>query len=964
MTTDSVLFQRAKAILLDLYDVSEAALERTAVDACNGDSQLEAEVVSLLAGINTSDSVVEGSVLSVVRTLKEAHSEIPQIEGFTDLREIGRGGMGVVYRGRSTGLIERPVAIKRIAGLQSERDRVRFDEECESLARLSHPHIATVYQSGVDDNRHPYVAMEWVDGAPITEYCDAEQLTVSQRIQLAIQVCDAISYAHERGILHRDIKPPNVLVTEQSGKPLVKVIDFGIASRLDTPGGQTASTSLGTPGYVSPELITSNGSLVPDTRSDVYSLGVLLYELVAGSRPFGDVDPSQAWAQITSQSPPSLYACVSRCGARGQEHIAAARGGSTGELSKSTRGDISLIAEKAAALNPADRYGSADALRRDLIAHTKHMPIAARDLTGTYVAGRFLRRHWPVAVTLGLFVLALAGGVIAASLQAQKANRQAELARSAKAESDRVSQFLVDVFRTADPQTTNPRSVNAADILSAGRDKAESELADNPRVLARVLRLVGNISANLGDLEEAQSLLEQSADIQRKNASVGDRPGKDLADTLFALGRVQSLRAKDSAAIATLEAARDMYSAVVPQDLPGIANVNNTLANLYWKRWDLERAAQLHRRTLSLRQELLGNRHLDVSVSMINLAAVLLTQSSHAPSQVEAQNLLEEALVIMREQLPEEHLWIKQAQANLALTLFRQGDSERGLDVLHSLLNEQVERLGETHQDVIPTLTNIGDHLLTSGRADEALVYFRRANAAAGAVWDERHPDFARTLSRLGGAHFRMGNLEDARQHYEKTRTIYANHYGVDHLQTMLSEQRLARLELAQGQYGEAEARLERARKFFAEQPESIVFRLLSVDRDRLALRLATQTDTTEFRDLIDRHLKADLHDWRHLYSAYLLSARAAYASNDIERLKEHVAALLRVEEGRQVPDHLKLERESLQAALSQRRGDLETMNSAVEAINSQLERAGSTIPFATRQSVQSLLATLRTRQP
>ncbi|MCB1037759.1 MAG: serine/threonine protein kinase, partial [Acidobacteria bacterium] len=382
--------------------------ERTAYldRVCGKDGARRAEVDSLLMLYEQEDDdFLETPAAEQMAQAAAARSQgasVPErIANYRLLRRLGEGGMGTVYLAEMDEPVKRRVALKVVRVLHSNALRRRFAAECQALARLSHPNIAALYEVGTTDDGDglPYLAMELADGPPITEWCDRKKIDLNSRLRLFLGVCAGIKHAHEKGVLHCDLKPSNVLVTSLDGQDVAKVIDFGIARALDEPlledGQATRELLLGSPPYISPEALSRGGRRHLDARTDFYSLGLLLYELVTGALPF-DSEDSSLWTllrRINDSDPPSPSSRFLRLEAARAQEVAAHLGTAPPRLGRRLRGDLDAIILRAIDRDPDRRYGSPSELAADIERHLGHRPIEARPPSALYVARRFARRH-------------------------------------------------------------------------------------------------------------------------------------------------------------------------------------------------------------------------------------------------------------------------------------------------------------------------------------------------------------------------------------------------------------------------------------------------------------------------------------------------------------------------------------------------------------------------------------------
>ena len=379
--------------------------------------------------------------------------------------------------------------------------------------------------------------MEHVPGLPITVYCDQHRLGLDARLTLAQAVCQGVQHAHQKGILHRDIKPSNVLVTEVDGRPVPKIIDFGIAKGLDEPlrdGQVTQAGLIGTPGYFSPEMVQGEGDV--DTRSDVYALGVLLYELLVGVRPFDGDGASvlDVLRRIIQDDPPSPSRRWQGLDAERRQQAAAARRIDTAALGRRLRGDLDAIVLRATAREQRARYDTAAALESEVERYLRHEPVEAGPPGGWYRLSKWVRRHRGATLAAGLLLVSMIAGLILRTIEARRANREAASARQ-------VTQFLVDMFAVVDPRGEDGATITARELLERGEDRLRDALTDQPLIRAELLDTIGTVYRHLGSYEESATLIEEALALRQSLLPSGH---PDVAESLRHQGMTQIQQGK------------------------------------------------------------------------------------------------------------------------------------------------------------------------------------------------------------------------------------------------------------------------------------------------------------------------------------------------------------------------------------------------------------------------------------
>jgi eukaryotic-like serine/threonine-protein kinase len=554
-----------------IREVLEKALElapnlRTTFleSACSSDPVLRNEVEALLtsgedmsAGFLQSSALAEGHGLDIDGLGSFGGLEAGRIfaERFLLIRKLGEGGMGQVWLAEQTEPVRRQVALKLIkAGMYDETIVQRFQSERQSLAMMDHPSIAKVFDAGATPQGQPYFVMEYVPGLPITEYCDQMKLKIPERLELFIRACEGMQHAHQKAIIHRDLKPANILVVEVDGKPVVRIIDFGLAKAV-TPqiGGEPLHTQLGvfvgTPGFMSPEQADSDVSDI-DTRTDVYSLGVVFYLLLSGMQPFENPQRQkqsleELLRKVREEDPPrpSSKAVADRNSATA---IAEARGSDLKQLVRQLRGDLDSIAMKALEKDRVRRYGTASELAADIRRYLTHEPVVARPPSAAYRSSKFIKRHKLGLAVATVFALVVIAGAVATV-------REARIARIEQARSEQhfeslrklTNSMLFEFHDSIEslPGSTAPREL----VVSRALEYLEQIDADSPndpatlRDLAAGYERIGRIRAEeghphlggTGSYQQANELYEKALAIRQKLASAN--PG-DLGLQLELLG--------------------------------------------------------------------------------------------------------------------------------------------------------------------------------------------------------------------------------------------------------------------------------------------------------------------------------------------------------------------------------------------------------------------------------------------
>jgi len=639
------------------------------------DSAALGRVEQLLHVHEQQQSFLESPAVAIQATIAQPPTENAgtQIGPFKLIEQIGEGGMGTVWMAQQSEPVKRLVALKLIkAGMDSRQVIARFEAERQALALMDHPNIARVIDGGTTSAGRPYFVMDLVRGVPITQYCDEHHLTPRQRLELLLPVCQAVQHAHQKGIIHRDLKPSNVLVALYDGRPVPKVIDFGVAKAAGQPlTEQTLVTGfgniVGTLEYMSPEQAQVN-QLDIDTRSDIYSLGVLLYELLTGSPPFSRKELEKAGMLemlriIREQEPSKPSTKLST--AEGLPTLAANRGTEPAKLTKLVRGELDWIVMKALEKDRSRRYETAAGFAADLQRYLSDEPVQACPPSIGYKLRKFARRYKRVVVTASAFVLLLVLGVVASTWQAVRATRAQVQARAAEEQAKveaainlAVTTFVqedllgpADIEGQPEPGLSPDRDVKVRTLLDRAAATVQERFAKQPLVEAAIRLTIGNAYRSLGETTKAKVQLERAVEIRSRVL------GAEHEDTLAARNSLSHANLKtgdlqrQKKVEPQLREILEISERVLGSEHPITLTARHLLALWHSEQQKYAQCELLNVQTLEARRRVLGPDHLETLRTQHNLALVYLQQRK----MDKAEPLLVQTLKVCRRTLGAEH---------------------------------------------------------------------------------------------------------------------------------------------------------------------------------------------------------------------------------------------------------------------------------------------------------------------
>jgi serine/threonine protein kinase len=656
------------------------------------------------------------------------------------LRRLGEGGMGQVWLAEQTEPVHRQVALKLIrVGRYDDDILQRFRSERQSLAMMDHPSIAKVFDAGATPDGQPYFVMEYVPGVAITRYCDDKRLTIRQRLELFSRVCEGIQHAHQKAIIHRDLKPANVMVTEVDGKPMPRIIDFGLAKAIgpqvsDETMMTRAGDWVGTPGYMSPEQ--ADGNLDIDTRTDVYSLGVILYVLLTGELPFDmtqwkkqpfyeamrqlhEIDPLKPSTKIRKQDGDTLAKVAQR------------RHDEPRMLVREVSGDLDCIVLKALEKDRDRRYATPLELAADVDRYLRNAPVSAHPASIAYRTRKYVRRNRLGVSFAAAGLVLLVGFAVTQAIEVRKIRQQRDRA-------DRIAQFMTGIFKVPNPSEARGSTVTAREILDRASQQIGSNLNRDPELQAQLMKTMAQTYTGLGLYGRSQDLTEHALAIQ--TSLFGERNRETLASESYL---AQTLQAQGH----------------------------------------LPEAEKSLEATIAAQRQVLGPKDRDTLASMDRLGYVYSNEARHA----DAENIFRETLNTERKVLGPDDPQTLNTLNELAEILTPQGQYAEADQIYGELIAAQKRTLGPDHPATLLSMSHAAENLEEEGRLPEAEKLYSEVIASQRRVLGPEHPQTLRAMMMLALTLAKEGRYTDADKLQTQVIEIKTRVLGPTHNSTLQS---------------------------------------------------------------------------------------------------------------------------------------------------------------------------------
>ena len=857
---DAEKWQRARQLFDELADLPPEEWPRAMQDRGIEDPELREELLALLRADREDviRTVVEGQAPNVLAELSDDENEGEQqklaglnVGPFRLIREIGSGGMGTVWlASRVDGEFEQQVAVKLIrSGWDAAEMLGRFRAERQILAHLSHPNIAHLIDGGVTSDGRPWLALEYVDGSDLRSYCDERQLDIGARLKLFLTVCAAVSHAHAHLVVHRDLKPSNLLVTRDGE---VKLLDFGIAKLIDHDAVHASLQRVFTPEYAAPEQVRGE---VMTTAVDVYALGLLLYELLTGKRPYKvrNSTPAAYERAILDQEPtrPSL-AFTGPDDEKDLDERAAQREMSPQQLRRELRGDLDAIVLKALRKQPEQRYASVSEFAADIENHLSRRPVTARRGGWRYRSSRFLRRHALAAILASVAILALMVGLTSALWQANEARVQRDVARSEGDKSRQTVQFLLDIFRSADPAATKGEKITAEELLKSGAERAEHYRFDDPSVHFDLLMAMGEAYLGIGAAKDAFELFKRALDVQTNR--LPDATGKRV-HALTLLARSQgNLDDFKGAATNLDEATRLLPADAADSELAADLAVTRGINRM--SQGDITGAIADMSRGTALFLTLRGAADDTTASSAITLSWAYDDQDRHA----EARTMLEPIVKALKASDATNPVRLADALDALANTYETSAEAAAASQMRKEALDITRRVYGNTHGYVGIRLNNLSFSLMRSHDYAGANAAMKEAIEVRKALEPPGSRKLGTSLNNLASTEYALGHWDEAERLW--TQALEIRRKGADPTDTAYTLSGLAGAQREQSRLGDARKSIDEAvsilRAHPSPKPTHLARTLIEHTEVDLALGIIACADADEAVALMANNVSSD----------------------------------------------------------------------------------------------------------
>ncbi len=766
----NINWNKVETIVDQVLDLPQSERVEHIQEVCAGNDALEGEVTRLLNSIFDSEGWLddpkefkEGFYQEMAQDVEEvenSHSLIGKTIGSYTIKELlGEGGMGQVYLAeRSDGTFEHKVAIKILRSARSSPENIRrFKQERNILAGLNHPGIAKLFDGGITDNGLQYLIMEYIDGKPITTYCQDNNLSLDERIKLFRKVLSAVQHAHESLVIHRDLKPDNIFVTPERQ---IKILDFGISKLLEnTESSSDQTLSEGrmlTPKYAAPEQIREEQVT---TATDVYALGIIFYELLSGKHPYDLNNKSYFETEklILNKVP---LAPSANTDSWGKQHRT------------TLRGDLDAIALKAIDKDHQERYRMANQFLSDLVSFEQGLPVTAQANSLTYRAKKFINRNKLSIAVTGIFLFLIVSiSIFHTSRLTQERNRaQLEAEKAVQ-----IKELFSEILQQSDPFTQPDRDISLSEVLATGTDKLKSSLDSQPQVKAELLGLLGGTFASLGNFEKGEELLQEALALDYPLELKTER--QTYINNLTQLGRIYHRIGRFKESESTYLKALEMSKRLHGEESGNLAGIYISLASIYREEGHLLKTEEFYKNAIELSD---STHKLLLATSLGNLAIAYRDQGEYE----KALNLHDRSLKLEHEVHDSLHPDIASGYNNLAFT-YQQMGKYQAADSLHQIaLSMRRELFPSDHHHIASSLVRLGLLKIKQMHTGEAEKYLAEGYKILNQKLPEDHWQLISARGGLAVSRAMQGEFEENVPIVEEAYNFFYDRFGEDDWRT------------------------------------------------------------------------------------------------------------------------------------------------------------------------------------
>ncbi len=755
--------------------------------ACENDSEMIEEVRSLIEADSNVPELLQGKAADSIKLVQHKNYEGKIIGKYKIQSQIAEGGMGAVFLAeRADGQFNQKVALKIIKpGMNSAEIINRFNIERQILASLQHPNIARLLDGGLTDESLPYFTMEFVEGKPIDEYCEENELSIHERLKLFVKVCAAIQYAHKNLVIHRDLKPGNIMITKDG---TVKLLDFGIAKVFteNDPLQQTAypgtKFNVMTPEYASPEQVKGENIT---TSTDIYSVGLVLYQLLTGEKAFKFKNRSHLELEkiicFTEPAKPSSLIT-------GKIKIRTLQ---PDKLKKILSGDLDNICLTALRKEPERRYASVEQLQQDIINFLDGRPVSARQSTPAYRTGKFIKRH-KISVISSVFIFAAITTLTAYYTVQLKKERDKARLEAQKAE--QVAGFLKNIFKLSDPYQARGETITARELLDKGAQKINTNLSDQPDVKTTMLNIIGEVYINLGLYEKAEKLFNEALRINESE----NKLSVEFAISLKNLGELHLYRGEYKPAEYLLKKSLSIFTSLSQKNNIDYMTCLSDLAWYFYLAGNYDKADSLYINIISSLRSQFSNKNEMIYTMMNNLAL-----DYHEEGKYEkADSLFNRALSEQKNLYGNKpHPELSTTTYNYAELLRDKGDFERAEKMFRTSLDMDIKLNGPEHPDVAYSMQGLASIYRLQGKYGYAKDLYLKVLAMREKFLGKEHPDVAYAIYNVGLIYFNEQKYDSAKIYFTKSMIMHAKLNGPKHKSVGICLKDLSNINYLEGNY-------------------------------------------------------------------------------------------------------------------------------------------------------------------